>query len=97
MFKWFNTFVERFKYFCITQKGSFYAGMVFAVFSLLALTVKLSLAVSAILCPFLTIGFYFIASFAENEPKEFRKSREFKNGLLAAILGCAWVLLFVVI
>ena len=93
----FKSIVERVKYFCATQKGSFYAGMVFAVFSLIALTTHLSLVASAILCPFVTMGLYFVAGLTGGTPKELTKNREFKNGLLASVLGCAWVLLIVVI
>lgn len=93
----FNSLVERFKYFCATQTLSFYAGMVFAVLSLLALTVHLSLTVSAILSPFVTVMFYFVGRLAKQTPKELVKTREFRDGLLAAVLGCMWVLLFVTI
>lgn len=92
-----NSLTNRFKYFCATQSVSFYAGMVFAVLSLLTLTVKLSLIASAVLSPFVTVAFYFMGRLSKQTPKELIKSKEFRDGVLAAVLGCIWVLLFVTI
>lgn len=93
----FNFFIERFKYFCATQTASFYAGMVFTALSLLTLTVRLPLVVSAALSPIATVLLYLIGRLAKQTPKELLSSGEFKDGVVAAVLGCLWVLLFVVI
>lgn len=92
-----NSLIERFKYFCATQTASFYAGMVFTVLSLLALTVRLSLVVSAALSPIVTVVLYFTGRLMKQTPKELVHSNEFRDGIIAAVLGCLWVLLFVTI
>jgi hypothetical protein len=93
----FNQMVTRFKYFCATQSASFYAGMVFTVLTILALTVHIPLWISAILSPFATVAFYLAGRLMRETPKELKESGEIKDGILAAILGCIWVLLFVLI
>lgn len=92
-----KNFVTRFKYFCATQTASFYSGMVFAVFTLLALTVRIPLVASAIISPFATVAFYLIGRLMKQSPKELKDDGELKNGLIAAVLGCIWVLLFVLV
>jgi len=89
--------LTRFEYFCATQKISFYAGMVFAVLSVIALSVRISLIASTLLTPFATIGLYVIVRLFKQTPKELINNGEIKDGILAAILGCIWVLLFVLI
>ena len=89
--------IEGFRYFCAKHTLSFYAGMVFAVFGLLALTAYLPLAVSAALCPLVTVFFYVLGRLVKETPKELKESSETKQGILASFLGCMWVLLFVVI
>ena len=88
---------ERFKYFCVANKTSFYAGMVFAVLGLLTLTTYLPLIISAALCPLFTVLLYMIGILATESPKEMNDNPLLKQGILASLLGCGWVLLFVVI
>lgn len=92
-----KNFITRVKYFCATQKASFYIGMVFAVLSIIALSAHISLTASALLTPLATIGLYLIVRLDKQTPKELRDNGEIMSGILAAILGCIWVLLFVLI
>ena len=89
--------LDCFKQFCVANTNSFYAGMVFAVLGLLTLTTYLPLLISAIICPFLTVLLYMIGILAEESPKDLKDNPLLKQGILASLLGCGWVLLFVVI
>ena len=87
--------LERFKTFCAYNKISFYAGMVFTVLGLLTLTTYLPLITSAALCPLLTALLYMIGIFATESPEEIKDNPFLKQGFIASLLGCGWVLLFV--
>lgn len=97
MGKKMNLAFEKFKYFCATKSPNFYFGMVFTVFGLLSLTAFIPLLYSAFVSPVLTLGLYFLGRMINETPKDIRGDSELPGKILASLLGCLWVVLFVFI
>lgn len=89
--------IEKIKYFCATKSFQFYFGMVLTVFGLILTTSFMPLIYCALISPFFTVFCYFWARLIHETPSEIKNDSELAGKILASLLGCLWVTLFLLV